>query len=165
MWRCYALPVAPVGRVLPPLGVGRVALRQQGRAAPSPIPVSPRARWLRVLPFPAPLGQSGFVGALRPPFLSATALCCGVRSWRFPPSRSLRGFPALPAPRLPAPCCPFLSAPAMCYAPPVLPRGAPPPEAGSPLPREGGCLPPSPSPRVFFIVVAQPRQLKKPKKK
>ena len=87
----------PFGALLPPLGVGRVALRQQGRAAPSPIPLAPLSL-CSLVAAPRPVGAERF-GAryARPPFFSATALSlrpvCGAVS----PLAYLAGF-ASPAP-------------------------------------------------------------------
>lgn len=96
-WRCYALPVRPLGALLPPLGVGRSRRGVQAPLWSSPIPASPRALWLRVLSFPAPLGQSGSGGGCRHPFFSATALLMRVGVGAVSPLAFLAGF-ASPAP-------------------------------------------------------------------
>ena len=87
----------PVGALLPPLGVGRVALRQRGRAAPSPIPLAPSR--LKALGRGSPRYRGERFGAryARPHFFSATALCLRVVVGAVSPLAFLAGF-ASPAP-------------------------------------------------------------------
>lgn len=92
---------------------------------------------LPFLPVPAPVGCGYWhspprwgrvVGAPfgRPPFLSASALSCGFIGRGFPAGAVAQRLPPCRRPRLPATCGPFLSASALCYAPPFLrPRASP----------------------------------------